>query len=202
MTNLFKITLGLSAAALALGTTAYAQDADGPPDGPPGMMAHGAKMPAKDMTRAEAQKRAEALFDKLDLNHDGKLDAADRKLMRDTMRTRRFDKLDTNHDGMISRAEFMADKGPEEDGKPRHGKHRHGMRNHGPWGMMRMADSNKDRAISKQEFVAAALKRFDLADTNHDGIVTVAERKAAFEKMRMERKDHHRGAMGQQTPTQ
>ena len=55
-------------------------------------------------TRAEAQARAGHLFDNLDLNHDGKLDQADRAVRMGEM----FDRIDTNHDGTISRAEFAA----------------------------------------------------------------------------------------------
>lgn len=55
-------------------------------------------------TRAEAQQRAEKLFDRLDANHDGKLDSADRAARFNSF----FDKIDTNHDGVISREEFLA----------------------------------------------------------------------------------------------
>jgi len=34
------------------------------------------------------------------------------------------------------------------------------------------ADLNLDRAISPREFVEAAHQRFDLLDTNHDGVLT------------------------------
>ena len=58
----------------------------------------------QDLTRTQAQADAGKLFDRLDVNHDGKIDAADRTARIDAM----FDKLDTNHDGMISRDEFRA----------------------------------------------------------------------------------------------
>lgn len=56
------------------------------------------------LTRAEAQQRAEQLFDRLDVNHDGRLDKADRVASLNQM----FDRIDTNHDGVISRDEFAA----------------------------------------------------------------------------------------------
>lgn len=257
MTGKIKFLLGLSVAALSIGSLAYAQAPDAPPPGGPGAEMHGPKL--ADETRAEAQARAEKMFDRLDVNHDGKLDKADRELMRQQMREKMFDRLDTNHDGSISKAEFMADRGPKdrsgpdggpmggpgdmppppppggpdggpagddgtpppppgaEDGQPglaqgdwhdRKGPP-HGP-GHGPMGPMgknseRKADTNGDGAISKAEFVAAALKRFDMLDANHDGTVTKAERQAAFQKMRMERKDRRdsdRPEAPQQAPGQ
>jgi len=63
------------------------------------------------------------------------------------------------------------------DGRPG-GRHHFG----GPRGGMMMekqADTNNDGAVSQAEFVAAALKRFDAEDANHDGKVTKEERQAA-----------------------
>ena len=81
--------------------------------------------PRHDLTRAEAQAKAEKLFDRLDANHDGKLDAADRA----AQLSAHFDMIDTNHDGQISRDEFLAAHmrgmmGPGHDGMgPEHGGH-------------------------------------------------------------------------------
>ena len=114
-----------------------------------------------------------------------------------------FDRLDTNKDGMISRDEFA--KGRElrieqrvvinGDGKMPMGE---GMRMHGKGGMggmgmmmggmMKMADANKDGRVSLQEATAAALQRFDRADTNHDGRLTPDERRAAHQMMSQMRK--------------
>lgn len=41
----------------------------------------------KDMTLAEEQQRAARLFDRVDTNHDGKIDAAERAAAREKMRT-------------------------------------------------------------------------------------------------------------------
>jgi hypothetical protein len=60
--------------------------------------------------------------------------------------------------------------------------------------MGRMADTDKDGAVSQAEFMAAAMQRFDRADANHDGTVTRDERKAAFQAMRGHmREGRHRG---------
>jgi len=96
---------------------------------------------------------------------------------------RRFDTLDTNHDGSLSPEELAAGRpqrpgGPAADGARRGGGDRmRGM-------MQRMMDPNGDGKITKDEYVAAQLRRFDRMDANHDGQLTAAERKAAIEAMR------------------
>lgn len=188
-----KLAIGLSLAAITLtgGAWAAANAAQGKPGG-----MHGWNQPE---TRAEAQAKAEAMFAKLDVNHDGKLDQADRTAHEAEM----FDKMDANHDGSISRDEFMAahQKGPMDGpgegpmGGTKDGHH--GKRGHDRMGqmMMRMADADKDGTVTKDEFVAAALKHFDQMDTNHDGTVTPAERKAAMAAMRAKWGAHKDGDM-------
>lgn len=202
-----KLTLGISAIALALAGAAIAAEAPTPP-----------AAPDKVLTRAEAKTRAEEAFAKLDINHDGKLDKADR-----TARIgEHFDKIDTNHDGTISRDEFIAaheamrpgqpdmpppppgagpDRGP--DGAPGHGhppRPPHGRFGGAPmvFEILRLADPGHTGTITKDAFVAASLKLFDEADTNHDGKVTPEERRAAFARQHPEwgRRgpgEHHRG---------
>lgn len=189
-----KLAIGLSLAAITLTGGAWAA-ANAAQDKPHGM--HGWNQPE---TRAEAQAKAEAMFAKMDVNHDGKLDQADRTAHEAEM----FDKMDTNHDGSISREEFMAahQRGPmagpgdgamgSGDGD-HHGKRGHGRM--GPMMMVRMADANKDGVVTKDEFVAAALKHFDEMDANHDGTVTPAERKAAMAAMRAKWGDRKNGDM-------
>ncbi|TYC85482.1 EF-hand domain-containing protein [Novosphingobium sp. BW1] len=192
-TTRFKtIALGLTAASLALGGAAYAQG-----DAPRGPR-HAMMDADKDgiVTRAEAQAAAEAMFTRMDVDKDGKIDAADREARQTARRTRMFEKLDTNGDGAISKNEFMSaergQRGERADGKGRHGKHgkhhmrrgHHGPRHGGGMMMMRMADTDKDGAITREEAVAAALKHFDMVDADKDGQITPEERKAAHEKMR------------------
>lgn len=213
-----KIVLALGLSAIALAGTAYAAQAGALGPQVRAMMAD--PLGNATVTRAEAQAKAGELFDRLDLNHDGKLDQADR----DVRVMQHFDEIDTNHDGTISKDEFLAahrrmmehgpgmpgamgGPGPMADhdmGQHEMGRHDmdrgHGERDHmghghmGP-GEMRgrgagmamallgQADANHDGVVTRQEFVAAALKRFDAADTNHDGKVTLAERRAAFRAM-------------------
>ncbi len=140
------------------------------------------------MTRAEVQARSAEHFAKMDVNKDGKLDAADRSMRQTAM----FDRLDGNKDGSVSREEFTAARpglGGERmsrgEGDRREGGRRGG--HHGKRGgaaMLTMADSNKDGTITQAEFTAASLTMFDRADANKDGTVTREERRAARAAMR------------------
>jgi hypothetical protein len=179
-----KLTLSLiaGAAALAIGGTAAAQTAH---------------TPRQPMTRTAAEQRAGQRFDKIDANHDGKIDKADRAVREKA----RFDRVDANHDGQLSFAEFTAKHDRREDAKGTRGSrsadgdhrggHRMAMRggfHGGPGGfrggITRMADADKDGTVTKAEFQAAALTRFDRLDANKDGTVTADEAKAARDSMR------------------
>lgn len=64
--------------------------------------------------------------------------------------------------------------GPGKDGRPehhgRHGGPRGGMK--GPMMGLGKADADGDRAVTRAEFVTAALQRFDAVDTDKDGKIT------------------------------
>ncbi|MGZ3246941.1 MAG: EF-hand domain-containing protein [Croceibacterium sp.] len=176
-----KLTLSLiaGAAALAVGGTAMAQQEHAPR--PP-------------MTRAAAEQRAAQMFDRLDANHDGKLDQADRAAMQKA----RFDRMDANHDGQLSFAEFTSmqgrggEHGQQGAERGRRGEHaRGGFAERG--GMMRLADADKNGTITKAEFQAAALARFDRLDANKDGTVTPDEAKAARDSMRQQWQSRRQG---------
>jgi Ca2+-binding EF-hand superfamily protein len=176
-----KSTLGLIAGATALAAgAAYAQPAPAP----------------REMTRAAVEQRSAQAFDRLDANHDGKLDEADRGARQKA----RFDRVDANHDGQVSYAEFsakhaqrdgarkerMARRGERRaDGIGHRGGHRFAMPDFARRaGMIRLADADKDGTITKAEFQAARLQRFDRLDADHDGTVTGDEVKAARDNMR------------------
>jgi len=59
--------------------------------------------------------------------------------------------------------------------------------------MMGMADTNKDGAVSRDEFLTGHARHFDMADANKDGSLTAEEREAAHAKMR----EHMRGMKGE-----
>ena len=162
------ITLSLAAvAALVAGGTAYAQDA-----------------PRGDMTRAQAEQRSAEMFGRMDVNADGLLSEADRE----AARRQAFDSLDADKDGAISFAEFEAQRGPDERGFARRG-----MRGLGSGEMAGVADADGDGVVSQAEFASAALARFDSADANRDGTISLEERRESRHQMRH---DKRRGRPG------
>ena len=195
-----KLTLALGAAALALVAAggAVAQQA----------MKHGhmgGPMGNETVSRADAEARAGTMFDRMDANHDGKLDAADRAAQIGAQ----FDRMDADHNGALTRDEFIAAHqrpiGPGTGGMGSGmggGAMAGGMDGHKPggmrmmrgMGMMQGMDANQDRTITRAEFIAGALKRFDAADANHDGKVTPEERRGAMKARMGEMRGHRDGA--------
>ena len=177
-----RITISLLAGAVALtgSTAAFAQqERRGPP---------------QDLTRDAVEQRTAQLFKRLDVNGDGKMDAADRAAREKAV----FDRIDADHNGEISYAEFTAMReqrgtkgerrgmrGNRDGDGPRMGmrgkRGGHGMNSRG---MLRQADANHDGAITLAELQTAALTRFDAVDSNKDGTISPAERKAQRDKMR------------------
>ena len=155
------------------------------------------------ITRAEVQAQVAERFAKADANGDGTLNEADKAARTGQM----FDKMDTDKNGSISRAEFSAahsgmGMGHGEHGGMDHGKmggdHKMGgpgmggqrMGGGGAGMMLKMADTNNDGAVTRDEASAAALKHFDAMDANKDGQVTKVERQAAMQKMGARMKAH------------
>ena len=103
-----------------------------------------------DLTRSEAIARADGLFDRFDLNHDGVVtrDEAER----------------LGRKLMLQRAATGRD--------PAHGLGGHTLR------FLKHRFAGVD-AVTKQQFEDAMLEHFDQMDSNHDGILTAAERDAA-----------------------
>lgn len=133
------------------------------------------------VNRVQAEKATAAYFTRLDVNGDGRLDNADLEAARVQVRNMRFDAADANRDGSISRVEFVAAKAgpdafPVEDPNGRFGTPR-SIDTASPIQLLAwMADSNHDGAISKDEFTAAAEKRFALLDSDQDGNISSEER--------------------------
>ena len=90
-----------------------------------------------------------------------------------------FAALDTDKDGTLSPGELAAAR-PMRPGAPAEGR----AQGRGAGRMARMMDANGDGKVSKDEFVAGTLRRFDMMDADHDGKLTRAERQEAIEQMR------------------
>lgn len=182
--------LTLAAAAMLAGPTIAQPAAAQPAPPPPGMGPGADPMGNGTVTRAQAEATARTLFERMDANRDGKLDAADRAARMAGM----FDRIDTNHDGTISREEFatahsrMAPPGaPGMEPGRGHMRGRMGRdRSHGGMDHAGMDNAGpgvpgaEPAPITRDAFVAEGLKRFDAADANHDGKLTREERRAGW----------------------
>lgn len=161
---------------LSLGTMAIAAQPSGSTDrrSPP--------------ARAELQTKLEQKFDAMDANRDGTLTPQERRAAmaagRDARRASMFATLDSNHDGVLSPEEFAAihrDRAAgarsDADGAVRGARHhRAGRDGVTPW---RALAAYRDKPITRTQFVEAGLTRFDRIDTDHDGVISSAERDAA-----------------------
>jgi len=185
---------------LTAGSIAVAQvntDASGPRTGRFAAMLGDANGDGN-VTKAEAAAAMDAHFAKMDVNKDGRIDKADREAARTQRQDAWFAKVDTDRNGQLSKPELAAGKAARaetrDDAGPKMGHPGRGgrfMRGHGGRGgegrggmMGRMADTDKDGAISRNEFAAAGDAMFAKADANKDGTVTAAEMQAARGAMR------------------
>ena len=142
------------------------------------------------LSKAEVTAMANTHFTKMDVNADGQINAADREAKHKA----KFGEIDTDKNGSISEAEFtaahaarMAERGGRGEGKMgRHheGRGHHGGRHGGGMKMLKMADANGDKTITKAEMTAAADAHFAKADTNKDGEISSAEHDAMRSAMR------------------
>lgn len=145
------------------------------------------------LSKAEVTAMASTHFTKMDVNADGLINAADREAKHKA----KFGEIDTDKNGSISEAEFtaahaarMAERGERGEGKMRghhEGRGHHGMgKGHhgGGMKMLKMADANGDKTITKAEMTAAVDAHFAKADTNKDGLISSAEHDAMRSAMR------------------
>jgi Ca2+-binding EF-hand superfamily protein len=165
-----------------------------------------AAVPAAPTVRyADIKTAADKAWDRLDANHDGRIDHADH----DARLLERFARWDTNHDGVIGKDEFLALMHAREDGMrrmamrwhhpadtdgaapppsppppPHDGEGWHGGHPGGRVAMViisdAMRDARHDGVITRAAYDAAVKAAFDRIDTDHDGMLTRAELRAAW----------------------
>jgi hypothetical protein len=110
----------------------------------PGAAQRGGGFMQRDQTRAEAQQRADMMFQMLDANKDGSV---------------------TKAEADEAVAQFEAARGDDDSGR-------------GSGRIQRMIGQafGTAQSLTKAQFEAGVLARFDAQDLNHDGTVTAAER--------------------------
>lgn len=137
---------------------------------------------ATDEIRAHFEAQRAARFAAQDANHDGALDAQEVG----PERWERLSRADADHDSRVTRDElaqgFAAMRG---------GHHGPGME-HGPRGrhapdparMIERLDANGDGALQLTEVPERMRARVTEDDANHDGVLSVDELRAGFERFR------------------
>lgn len=120
-------------------------------------------IPDRTITRDEAMAQADARFDRMDANKDGKLDATE-------MMARRQPAMAPGAMPPPPPADGAAPPPPAPGGR-----------------LMARLDTNGDGTIDRAEFRAQAERRFDRIDANKDGKIDPAERQAARDAMGMRR---------------
>ena len=200
------LAAALCTTAMAGSAPAFAQQAPPPP--PPGHHVGPDANGDGIVTREEALAAADRMFARLDTNKDGQISPEEMNArhhrrgkhpMNPQARKAMLDRFDTDKDGTLSpeerqaaRAAWAAKRAERKNARPdrtdarqeRKAKH-----------FARM-DTDGNGMISQPEFRAAALKRFERADANHDGRIDKAEHDA----MRARHKGHRAHRRGDMPP--
>lgn len=93
----------------------------------------------------------------------------------------KFAQIDANHDGVVTRAEYEAYRAHMAAGDvDRGGGGAAFVHIGGHW--FERADAKGDGRVTLSEATSHPLELFDMADTNHDGVVSLRERKLADRK--------------------
>lgn len=131
-------------------------------------------------TRQQAIARVDALFARLDADHDGRFTLDEARAFREQRRG------PEGGPGMAPPppgAPGGSGMAPPPPGGPEGTGPRRGM-GMGMGGMGGMRMFGEQGYVTLEQMRARALERFDRADANHDGVLTPEERRAAREAMR------------------
>jgi Ca2+-binding EF-hand superfamily protein len=185
------------------------------------MKAHGAEIFAKLDTnsdgvlnqtdRPDRPDRGAGMFEKADANGDGELSPEEMKAAHEARKERwearraehaeqredrmaeHFAAADTDKSGGLSQDELRAmhdARGERGEGMGHRRDDRHGGKG-GPMMMLRMADANGDKTVTRAEFDSAIAAHFAKMDSDGNGSVSKAEMEAAHMAMRERMRDHH-----------
>lgn len=160
-----KTVLTLMLASSAITSAASAQTAPAPAAPRPPMRQDANRDGVT--TRAEAIAQADARFAQMDTDRDGRISAGEMRAYRTAM-----------HDRMVASGRDVPVPPPGG------GKHD---------GMGRQMDPNRDGSVTREEFQARALKRFDRMDANRDGTIDATERANAAEMRHADRRERREG---------
>jgi len=125
-------------------------------------LAIGAAIPS--FAGAQSAGFAHDMFERADLNNDGRLSRVEFQAARETL----FRRLDANNDARLTAAE-MRDAGAGLGVRPQRHPGRDQIQR------LRAMDRNNDRAVDIHEYRALSADRFVLADQNHDSYISRGE---------------------------
>lgn len=121
---------------------------------------------------------------------------------RDDRMAEHFDRMDADNSGGLSQAELATrhDARAEDEHRGKRGHRMGGMGgDHGAMrmmhGMLRQADADGDKSVTRAEFDAALARHFSQVDADGNGAISAAERQSAHEAMRakwQERREQRR----------
>jgi hypothetical protein len=113
------------------------------------------------LTRTELTNHIDQRFKAIDANGNGQIETAEMQAAKQERQAKRAERREARS------GEAIGKRSGERRGENRGGRHadKRGQ-----------IDANGDGVISRDEFGARALKRFDRADANSDGVVTQEER--------------------------
>lgn len=132
------------------------------------------------ITAEEAKAGAEKLFAAIDANNDGSITPGEFRAYRKEQREQRraeWKKMKAERETAQNDEAKMPD-GDRDGMKPRHHGNRHEAGRHGnKWGkgamLFRIADTDENGQLSKQEAADAAAKMFARLDRNKDGVISI-----------------------------
>lgn len=144
--------------------------------------------PNASVTRADTLTMASQRFDRIDANKDGMIDAAEMAAHHSQMEQRRAQRMAARaakrtDEAAANEAATAARREPWEKLAKARAEARSAQ---GEFGFA-MRDADGDGLITREEFTAPAMKRFDRADANSDGVITPEERAAMRGARRMRR---------------